>query len=103
MNVNSLVPNLIKTPVGAAATGGSILTLIAFTILPPVWPWWSHTDQTWRGAVVSVLGYVLSYLAAWLKLVRTPGQHANLALTSSPLPTIQQVDQPAPESVSQQA
>jgi hypothetical protein len=88
--VNVPVPNLIKTPVGASASGGSALTLLGFTVLPPVWPWWGAQPTEWRGAVIGVLGYGGSYLAAWYKLVRAKDQKMTLELTPSRLPTVQE-------------
>jgi hypothetical protein len=84
------IPNVISTPVGASSSVAGMVSLIANVILPPVWPWWAHTDQSWRGAVVTVLIFVLSYLGAWLKIVTTPGQKSTMSLTSSPLPTMQE-------------
>ena len=84
------VPGVISTPVGASSSCAAVVSLIANVILPPVWSWWSRQDQTWRGAVVTVLIFVLSYLGAWLKVVTSPGQKANLTLSSSALPTVQE-------------
>lgn len=84
------VPNVVSTPVGASSTVAGLVSLIANVILPPEWSWWSRQDQTWRGAVVTVLIFVLSYLGAWLKLVTTPGQKSEISLTKSALPTMQE-------------
>jgi hypothetical protein len=87
--MNIPVPNLIKTPVGASTSAGSALTLLGFTILPPVWPWWAAQSTEWRGAVISVLGFLAGGLAAWYKVLRAPGQKTTLELTPGPLPTVQ--------------
>lgn len=87
--MNVPVPNLIRTPVGAGASGGSALTLLGFTVLPPVWPWWAAQSTEWRGAVVGLAGFAGSYLAAWFKLIRAKDQKMTLELTPGRLPTVQ--------------
>jgi hypothetical protein len=91
----SALPNIIKTPAGAAASASSFLTLLVYTILPPVWPWLGHQSPGWKGAVVAVLGYGCSYLASWYKVMRAHGQKLTLELTKGPLPTVQAVASPA--------
>jgi MFS superfamily sulfate permease-like transporter len=83
------LPPVNSTPVGAAAQTAALATIVLQLL--QLWPWWARQPTTFTNAVQVLLTGVLAYLAGWLKVRNSQGQRIEMSLTSSPLPTLQQV------------
>ena len=85
-----------STPVGSAAIAAAAANIILRLL--DLWPWWHTVMRPVTDSVSTVLIFVLTYLAGWLSVVRSPHQAVHMQLTSTPLPTLQATDvQATPE------
>lgn len=92
------LPSASQTPVGAAAVGAAVVNVLMYLLT--LWHGWAQVPAGARDSIQTVLTVVVAYLAAWLKVVHTPGQTVSMTLTPSPLPTLQEVPLPHPQEPS---
>jgi hypothetical protein len=79
----------ISTTAGASATGAALVNLILGLLNG--WHWWAAESTQVQTSAEVLLSGIGAYLAAWLKVVMTPGQKTSMELTGGPLPTMQAV------------
>ena len=92
------LPSASQTPVGAAAVGAAVTNVVMYLLT--LWHSWNAVPAGVRDSVQTILTVVVAYLAAWLKVVHTPGQSFSMTLTPSPLPTLREVPLPPAQEAS---
>lgn len=89
-----------QTPVGSSAVGAALGTILGNLL--PLWPAYNHAIPTGgQAAITAGLALILGYLAGYLKVQRAPGQEVRMSLTSTPLPTVEQI--PLTSSIPEEA